>query len=111
MSQNIAVLSLSVLASATITNQTFVTVAGATATAAGNALGVSRSDASSGDYVTVDVIGTAAVTAGAAVAAGAAVEVGSGGKAVTHASGVTVGRALTAATADGDTIEVLLIAN
>ena len=56
-------------------------------------------------------MGTAVVTAGAAIAKDAAVEVGTAGKAVTKSTGVTVARALQAAAADGDRIEVMLIPN
>lgn len=52
MSQNISLLPLPVLATAAITNQRFVTAGGAIATAAGRALGVSRSDAASGERFT-----------------------------------------------------------
>lgn len=111
MSQFHSLLCLSVAAAAAITAGRFVTATGAVATAAGNALGVARSDAAIGQQVPVDVIGTAIVTAGAAIVAGAAIEVGTEGKAVTASAGAVVARALEAAGADGDRIEVLLIAN
>lgn len=102
---------LPVTAGATITAGRAVTAAGAVASAAGNALGIAQTDAATGDLVPVNVIGTAVATAGAAIAVGAAVEVGSAGKVVTKSAGVTIGRALTAAAADGDQVEILLIAN
>lgn len=111
MSQNISLLPLMVVATAAITNQRFVTAGGATATAAGRALGVSRSDAASGDRFTADVLGTATVTASGMIAVDGQVEVGASGKAAAHSSGVVVARALEAASADGDVIEVLLIPN
>ena len=111
MSQSISVLALSLLASGALTNRRFVTAGGAPAPAAGNAVGVSRTDASDGEAVTVDVLGTAEVVAGGAIANGTAVEVGADGKAVALAAGVVVGRALEAAAADGDVIEVLLVSN
>lgn len=111
MSQKISLLTLSILAAAALTAERFVTATGAVATAAGNAVGVTRSDAAIGELAPVDVIGTAVVTAGAAIAAGALVEVGTAGKAVTKSAGIAVARALEAAGADGDPIEVLLIPN
>lgn len=109
--QFISVLALSVMASAAITANRFVTGAGVTATAAGRALGVARSDAADAEVFPADVIGTAVVEASAAIAVDAEIEVAASGKAVTKAAGVTVARALEAAGADGDFIEVLLIAN
>ncbi len=111
MTQKISILALSVVATAALTAERFVTVGGAVATAAGNTLGVAQTNAASGQIVAVGVLGTEVVTAGAAIAKGAAIEVGTAGKAVTKSSGVTVARALQAAAADGDRIEVLLITN
>lgn len=102
---------LSVIALAAITQARAVTATGAVATAAGNALGFASTDAATGERVPVVAGGTAIATAGAAIALGAAVEVGTAGKVVTRSAGVTVGRALNAAAADGDQIEVLVINN
>src|SRR5574343_129724 len=111
MSQNIPLLTLSVKAAAALTALRFVSPTGGVAAAGGNAYGVTRSDAATGDYVPVDVLGTTQVTAGAAIAAGAAIEVGTGGKAITPASGKAVARAApgASAAADGDVLEVILI--
>ncbi|WP_027670082.1 capsid cement protein [Rheinheimera baltica] len=109
--QKISLLTLTVIATAALTAERFVTGAGVTSTAAGNSLGVTRSDAAVGEAAPVDVIGTAVVVAGGAVAVDGLVEVGADGKAVAKTAGVTVGRALTAAAVDGDRIEVLLIPN
>ena len=111
MTQKISILALPVIATAALTAERFATGLGATATAAGRALGVTQTSAAIGQIVAVDVVGTAVVTAGAAIAKDAAIEVGTAGKAVTKSAGVTVGRALQAAAADGDRIEVLLIQN
>lgn len=110
---SIPVQTLSVKAIAILTNQRFVSPTGGVAAAAGNALGVTRSDAAVGEYAPVDVLGTTLVTAGAAIAAGAAVEVGATGKAVTLNAGVKVGRLApgASAAADGDTVEIILIPN
>lgn len=111
MSQKISLLTLSIAATAALTAERFVSATGAVATAAGNAIGVARSDAAIGELCPVDVIGTAVVTASAAIAKGALVEVAAGGKAATKSAGIAVARALEAAGADGDPIEVLLIPN
>jgi hypothetical protein len=74
-------------------------------------VGVSLSDAdAAGDQVSVQIAGVARVVASGAVSLGDEVEVGAGGK-VTTAGGATalsVGVALSAASADGEVIEVLL---
>lgn len=111
MTSKVSLLTLTVIATAAITAERFITTAGAVATAAGNADGVSNTDAAIGERFPADVLGTTIVTAGAAIAANAYVEVGSAGKAITRASGKAVGKALQAATADGDRIRVLLLPN
>lgn len=111
MKQNISIFDLAVTASVAIAANTFVSATGATAAAAGNALGVATFNAAIGQVVTCNVIGTATVIAGAAIAKGDAVEVGATGFAITKATGVTVGRALNATAAAGEFVEVLLIAN
>jgi Uncharacterized conserved protein (DUF2190) len=106
-------------ATATITAKTFLAISGnrtsggniavAPATAAGRIVGVARSDAASGEVVTIARGGgrVVRVTAGGTIAAFAEVEVGSAGKAVTKASGVAVGYALTGAT-NGTDAEISL---
>lgn len=107
----VALLTLGIAATATITQNQAITAGGAVATAAGNAIGFANTAATSGQRVPTTVVGTALAIAGAAIANGAAIEVGSAGKVVTKSAGVTVGRALQAAAADGDVIEVLVITN
>lgn len=102
---------IGVIAAAAITQGQAVTATGAVATAAGNAVGFAETDAASGARVPLTVLGTAIAVAGAAVSAGAALEVGATGRLVTRSAGVTVARALTAAAAAGDQIEVLPIPN
>lgn len=111
--QSVSLLTLAIAATGVITAQRFVTGAGVTATAAGNAIGVSRSDAAIGEQFPADVLGTTLVTAGGPIAANAAVEVGANGKAVTLAAGKAVGRLApgSSALADGDVVEVILIPN
>lgn len=110
--QAISCLALTVVASATLTAERFVTAAGAVPAADANVLGVVRQAAVSGERVTVDVLGTAIVEAGAAISAGATLKVDAAGKAITWVtSGAKVALALQAATGAGDFIEVLLIQN
>lgn len=102
------------VATATVVGKTFLAISGnrstasatagnvsvATATAAGRTCGVAQADAASGELVGV-LRGNSRVvpvTAGGTIAAFAEVEVGTGGKAVTKASGVAVGYAVTGAT-------------
>lgn len=76
----------------------------AAATAAGAVFGVAAYDAASGARVAV-IRGPKSivpVTAGGTIAYNAEVEVGSGGKAVTIASGIAVGRAVSAGTNNND---------
>lgn len=111
MTQKIALLSLSIAATAALAAERFVGAAGAYATAGGNAFGVTATEAKVGELVNTDVLGTAVATAGGVIAKNAYVQVGSDGKAVTHTTGVAVAQALQGAAADGDRIEVLLIQN
>lgn len=113
MSKKIALLNLSVLATAALIAERFVGFDGATAAAGAGAYGVATTDGASGDLVAVDVQGTTIVTAGAPIAAGAQIQVGSAGKAITKAAGIAVGRLApgAVAAADGDRVEVILIPN
>lgn len=113
MSQaKISILTLSIITSATALASRFITTAGAYPAAGGLPIGVNAADAVSGQPTPVDVLGTTLVQAGAAIAVDAKIMVGTDGKAITHdADGDkhAVGRALTAAAADGDLIEILLV--
>lgn len=99
---------LTVTAAAALTGERFVTLQGAVPAAGVGNVGVARFSCASGDPVTVDVDGRVTVAAGAAIAAGALVETNNAGKAITRATGVALGRALTAAAADNDPVVVLL---
>jgi hypothetical protein len=105
------ILALSLKATGDIAAYRFVNPAGAQAGAGANALGASEYAASAGEMVGVANLGTAIVEAGAAVAAGAAVQSDASGRAITKDTGATVARALEAAAAAGDFIEVALIPN
>ena len=110
--QATALLAHTIVAAGAIAAARFVTPAAAQAGADANTLGVARFAAATGERVAVDVLGTAIVEAGAAVAAGATVKSNASGQAITWAtSGAKVGIALTAASAAGQMIEVLLIPN
>lgn len=111
MSQKISLLALSIAASAALVAERFVTVGGAYPSAGGNTVGVTQTDAASGDLVAVDVVGTAIVEASAAIAKNAYVQADATGQAVTQSTGIAVGVALEAASAAGERIEVLLISN
>lgn len=103
---------LGVTATAAIAQFQPVQASGAPATAAGNAMGFATIAAASGARVPVAVGITAIAIAGAAITAGSAVEVHTTvTQVVTKAAGIAIGRALTAAGAAGDQIEVWLIPN
>ena len=110
-SGNLAILTLTVKAAATVAANRFIERDGTYPTAGGNALGVTRFDGVSGDLMAVDVLGTTVAECGAAVAADAALMVDATGKVVPLAGSAkqAVGRALEAGSADGAKIEILLI--
>lgn len=109
---NIALLTLTAIASAAVAAERFVTSAGAYPAAGGLALGVTRSDGAIGDPIPVDVLGTAIVEAGGAITADVPVMIGVDGKVVAHdgdGDKHAVGRSLEAVAADGSSLEILLV--
>lgn len=104
---------IGVVSTAAISQFAPVQASGAPSEAAGNALGFAQIAASaSGQRITVACGPTAIAIAGAAIALGAAVEVHTTvTQVVTKSAGVAIGRALTAAGAAGDQIEVFIIPN
>lgn len=106
-----AILTLSVLAAAAITEFRAISHTGTVPASGEAALGFSTTDAASGEMVAADMLGTTIATAGAAIVQGALVQVGTSGKVITKDAGIAVGRALQAASADGDNIEIFLIPN
>ncbi len=106
-----SVLKVGVVATAAIAQHQTVTLTGAVATAADFAVGFALTGAAIGARFPVTVLGTALGRAGAAIARGELVEVGAAGRVVTRDSGVRIGRSLTAASAAGETVELLLIPN
>ena len=101
-----------IAAASALTGDRFVTGTGAVPAANARVLGVALYNAAAaGDLIAVATNGTAIVEAGAAVAKDAAVSTDAQGRAITATTGAVAGRALSAAAAAGDKIEVLLIAN
>lgn len=74
--------------------------------AAAAALGVFADSGETGDSVAVDR-GIIPVEAGGAISVGAEIQAGTNGKVVVKSAGITVGRAVDAATADGDIIRII----
>ncbi|MDR1890117.1 MAG: DUF2190 family protein [Zoogloeaceae bacterium] len=104
---------VTVILTAPVAARRFVSYAGAHATSAGgeaDAQGVSETAGETGEAISVITGYSALVEASAAIAAGAFVKPASDGtgRAVAGASNETSGRALTAAAAAGDVIEVEL---
>lgn len=102
---------LSILATAALTAKRAVNIAGAVPSAGATSVGIAVTDGAIGDMTPVVATETAVATAGAAITKGALLEVGTGGKLITKDTGIAVGRALSAAAADGDDVEVLLLGN
>lgn len=109
--QAIPVLALTVEAVAALTEHRFVLQTGAACGANGAGIGVLQTGAEIGDAVAVTVLGTAILEAGAAVAAGANLQSDALGRGITATTGPVLARALDAAAAAGDKIEVLVMAN
>jgi hypothetical protein len=105
---NTPVLAVTVTAAATLPQARFATLAGAVPAANAGGLGVARVTATTGQRVTLDVVGTTIIEASAGIALGAAVATTNNGRAVTHSTGVIAGYALQQAVGEGDMIEVLL---
>ena len=102
--------SISVIATAPITQNRGITLAGGVPAAGANgALAVTGGAV--GEAITANVLGTATAEAGAAFAANTLLEFDSAARVVTRASGVPVARAITGASGAGALAEVLLIPN
>lgn len=107
----IKILTLSVVATAALTQHRAATGLGALPAAGARCLGFADVSAAIGERVSVATLGTAIAEAGAAFADDAALEVDVAGRVITKTTGVTVGRALGAAAAAGQMVEILLIPN
>lgn len=105
----IPLLTLAVVLAADVGEHIAVTKAGALPAAGARIFGVLDYEGVIGDSVAADTIGTTIGTAGAAIAEDAELEVTAAGKFITKAAGIVVGKAMQAAAADGDKLEVFLL--
>ena len=105
------ILTLSVVAAAALTRNRAVTGTGTVPAAGGRCLGFTDTDAVVGQRVSVGALGTVVAEAGAAVAVDALLELDAQGRVIPKNTGVAVGRALGAATAAGQQIEIMPIPN
>lgn len=106
--QKFPVLTVTRKASAELVKRIYITGAGAVAAAGAAGLGLTTRDASIGDDIAVDVLGTSTATAGATIADQARLQVGTDGKLITATTGVPVAIAMQAAVPD-QPFEVLLL--
>ncbi|MBF0424817.1 MAG: DUF2190 family protein [Magnetococcales bacterium] len=106
--QSFQLLSLTVVATTAIVGNRFVTIGGAQAGQGGDAFGAALTAASIGDAMAVATIGTAILEAGAAINIGDPLQSDALGRAVPQTNGLRLAIALQAATATGQTVEVLL---
>lgn len=106
----IPVLTLSVIAAADFSENLAVGYDGDVAAAGGPMFGIGTTDASTGESMAVDVLGTAEAIADGALSAGDELEVGTGGRLAALDAGVRVARVApkSGSSAQGDHIEVLL---
>lgn len=107
----IKLLTLSVVATAALTQHRAVNALGAVPAAGGRSAGFADVSGAIGERVPYGALGTTIAEAGAAFAADVALEVDAAGRVVTKGSGVAVARALEAASGAGVKVEVLLIPN
>lgn len=108
--QKTSIFAMTAIATAAVSAARFLgMMTGAHCAAAAKPQGVSQCAAAVGEAVAVDVLGTTIVESGAAVAVGVAVKSDATGRAIAQAgAGEIGGYAVTAATAAGQMIEVLL---
>ncbi|WP_157201380.1 capsid cement protein [Massilia sp. Root418] len=107
----IKLLTLSAVATAVLSANRAVTAAGAVPVAGGRCAGFTDFPAAIGERVSYGALGTVVAEAGAAFAVDAALELDATGRVITKASGVAVARALGAASAAGQLVEILVIPN
>lgn len=110
MQSSISLLALTVAAGGPLAAERFINQLGVYPASGAAAFGVTRTNAAAkGDLVPVDIQGTAIVEVGAAVALDQPLMVDAEGRVVPLTAGkVGVGRAMGAATAAGERIELLL---
>lgn len=107
----IKLLTLSVVATAALTQNRAVTGLGAVPAAGARCLGFADFSGAIGERVSVGAAGTAVAESGAAFAADVALELDAQGRVIAKAAGVAVARALTASAGAGSQVEILLIPN
>ncbi len=107
-SGNLTLLTLTVVATAAVATNRFVTALGAYPAAAAKGLGVARTGGAVGELLPVDTLGTSVAEAGGAFAKDAALELDATGRVVVKTAGVGVARALEASAAAGAFVEVFL---
>lgn len=107
----LSIFNMNIRAAAYLVENRFVTPAGTVPAANANVLGVVKNPGSVGEWVAVDILGTAIVEAGGAIAVRATVATDALGRAITWTTGAKVGMATDATTAAGQMVEVLLIQN
>lgn len=99
---------LTIAATGAIVARRCVGYDGAQSGAGEHIFGVAQTAGAIGDSVSCVAAGTAIVEAGGAIAVGGKVATDANGKVVAHSTGIAVGFAIEAASADGDLIEVHL---
>jgi hypothetical protein len=104
------IFSKSIVASASLTQYRGATLAGALPAAGGNG-GIADTSATSGQMVTVHILGSQLAESGAAFNANVLLEFDAQGRMITRTTGAIVARSITAATAAGQLLEVVLIPN
>jgi len=108
MSQNLSLLTITAKASGAIAAHRFVSWGGTYPTAGGKICGVARYAAATGEFLSIDVLGTAQLEITGTVAYGDYISAAADGRGDPYASGTAVAHALEAGVA-GQIIEVLLI--
>lgn len=104
LKNHIDIFSRTYKATGTISAGQPVGIGGAAAAQHAAMLGIAKADVGSGDYDSVLVIGECQLVASGAITAGADIECDGAGKVAALTTGKKIGRALTAAAADGDII-------
>lgn len=104
------VFSIPITATGTIRAHRFVNAAGDESDAGEDPIGVSRTAATTGDLITVDVLGTTLLELAATLAAGAYVSPNADGEAIAQAgAGIEAAAVLLQGGDDGDIVEALLL--
>lgn len=108
-SSGIQCLNETIIAATNIGANRFIGFDGNYPAAGEGAFGIAHFDVNLNEPVTVTTLGSFSVYAGGTIVVGAEVEIGTAGAVVTKSVGITVGRARSESTGDGDLIEVFII--